>query len=325
MRITFEPGETKAVTNLRIAGSSEMRFDAVSGSRYGSEMHKSFVSRRDFLKRSAATILTAGAAAELAAKLAAADSGRKIPVGLQLYSIRHDCEKDLPGSVKAVAKMGYKGVEFAGYYGRDAKTLRTMLDDLGLKCCGTHTGIDTLLGDNLSRTIEFNKILGNPYLIVPGLPGKYTKSRQAWRDTADLFNEMAEKVKPHGMRVGYHNHTIEFKELEGELPWDTFFSRTRKEVIMQFDTGNAMHGGGDATIYLKRYPGRAATVHLKPFSKAKPNALMGDDELPWPEIFELCETTGGTEWYIIEYESDAYAPMVSVQKSLEVMCRWGKC
>jgi sugar phosphate isomerase/epimerase len=288
-------------------------------------MHTSYVSRRDFLKRGAATILTAGVAARFGAELSAANASRKLPIGLQLYSIRHECEKDLVGSVTAVAKMGYKGVEFAGYYGRDAKTLKALLDDLGLKCCGTHTGIDTLLGDNLPKTIEFNKVLGNPYLIVPGLPGKYTKTRQAWRETADLFNQIAEKVNPHGMRVGYHNHTIEFKELEGELPWDTFFGRTRKDVIMQFDTGNAMHGGGDATIFLKRYPGRAATVHIKPFSKAKPNAIIGDDELPWQEIFQLCETIGGTEWYIVEYESDAYPPMVSVEKSLEVLRKWGKC
>ena len=127
------------------------------------------------------------------------------------------------------------------------------------------------------------------------------------------------------MRVGYHNHSIEFTALDGELPWDTFFGQTKKEVIMQFDTGNAMHGGGDATVYLKRYPGRAATVHLKPFSKAKPNALMGDDELPWPTLFELCETIGDTEWYIVEYESDAYPPLISVRKSLEVMKKWGKC
>ena len=121
---------------------------------------------------------------------------------------------------------------------------------------------------------------------MPGLPGERTKSRQAWQQTADLFNELADKVKKHKMRVGYHNHTIEFKPLDGELPWDTFFGRTRREVVMQFDTGNAMEGGGDATVYLKKYPGRAATVHVKPFSKAKPNALMGEDELPWKEIFQ---------------------------------------
>ncbi|MCL5099287.1 MAG: TIM barrel protein [Candidatus Omnitrophica bacterium] len=160
---------------------------------------------------------------------------------------------------------------------------------------------------------------------MPGLAAKYTQSRQAWQETADLFNQLAEQVKPHNMRVGYHNHTTEFKPLDGELPWDTFFSRTHKDVVMQFDTGNAMLGGGDAIVYLKRYPGRAATVHLKPYSKTKPNALIGDDELPWLEIFDLCETTGKTEWYIVEYESDAFPPLVSVEKCLEALRRWGKC
>jgi sugar phosphate isomerase/epimerase len=282
------------------------------------------ISRRDFAK-----LTTTAAAACLTNPWrlwAAADyGGNKIPIGLQLYSVRHECQKDLVGTVTAVAKMGYKGVEFAGYYGRDAKTLRKLLDDVGLKCCGTHTGLETLLGDNLARTIEFNRTLGNKFLIVPGLSAKYTSSREAWRKTADLFNEIAEKVEAEGMRVGYHNHTIEFKPLEGELPWDIFFSRAKPTVVMQFDTGNAMHGGGDATVFLKKYPGRAATVHIKPFSRKKPNALIGDDELPWPEIFRLCETIGGTEWYIVEYESDAYPPLVSVEKTLEVLRRWGKC
>lgn len=284
-------------------------------------MQTAHLSQRDFLKLT--TLAAAACAAGLPGQTWAA-SGKKIPVGLQLYSVRDDCAKDLVKTVTAVAKMGYQGVEFAGYHGRDAKTLRKLLDDLGLKCCGTHIGLETLLGDNLPKTIEFNLTLGNPYLIVPGLGETYTKTRKAWQDTADLFNELAAKVKPHGLRVGYHNHTIEFTPLDGELPWDTFFGRTKKEVVMQFDTGNAMHGGGDATIYLKRFPGRAATVHVKPFSKAKPNALMGDDELPWPEIFKLCETIAGTEWYIIEYESDAYPPLISVEKTFEVMRKWGK-
>jgi sugar phosphate isomerase/epimerase len=284
-------------------------------------MKSNAISRRHFLHRTAAAAATVG----IARVSGFAAAKQKIPIGLQLYSVRQDCEKDLPGVISKVAKMGYRGVEFAGYYGRDAKTLRKLLDDHGLKCCGTHIGLETLQGGQLAPTIEFNKTLGNPYLIVPGLAKKHTESRLAWQKTADLFNDLADQVKPHGMRVGYHNHTEEFHALDGELPWDTFFGRTKKEVIMQFDTGNAMQGGGDATVFLKRYPGRAATVHLKSFSKAKPNALMGDDELPWPRIFELCETIASTEWYIIEYESDAYPPLISVEKSLEVMRKWGKC
>ena len=281
------------------------------------------LSKRDFLKLSATGAVAACASTHPLALLAAAS--KKIPIGLQLYSVRGECEKDLPGTVAAVAKMGYKAVEFAGYYGRDAKTLRKLLDDVGLKCCGTHIGLETLLGDNLPKTIEFNQTLGNKFLIVPGLAKQYTESRLAWQKTAVIFNELADKVKPHGMRVGYHNHTTEFQALDGELPWDTFFRGTRRDVVMQFDTGNAMQGGGDATVYLKRYPGRALTVHVKSFSKSKPNALIGEDELPWPKIFDLCESIGGTEWYIVEYESDAYSPLISVEKSLEVLRKWGKC
>src|SRR3989442_6138828 len=281
-------------------------------------------SRRDFLKTTAAT---AAFAATNPIKLFAADSygGNKIPFALQLYSVRNECAKDLDGTVAAVAKMGYKAVEFAGYYGRDATSLRKLLDDHGLKCCGTHIGLDTLLGDNLPKTVEFNHALGNPFLIVPSLPGKYTKSRQSWQEAADLFGELADKVKPHRMRVGYHNHNIEFKPLDGEVPLDTFFNRAKQEVVIQFDTGNGVAQGGDPVVYLKKKPGRVASVHVKPYSKAKPNALIGDDELPWKEIFHICETTAGVEWYIIEYESDAYPPLVSVEKTLAVMRRWGKC
>ena len=149
-------------------------------------------SRRDFIETTAAA---AAFAATSPINLFAADSygGNKIPFALQLYSVRNDCAKDLDSTVAAVAKMGYKAVEFAGYYGRDAKSLRKLLDDVGLKCCGTHIGLDTLLGDNLPKTVEFNRTLGNPFLIVPSLPGKYTKSRQSWQEAADLFSELADK------------------------------------------------------------------------------------------------------------------------------------
>lgn len=292
----------------------------MAGSKRDSIMKKQMITKREFLKLGITGALTACAGC----KPKKEQIKKRIPVGVQLYSVRGECGKDLPGTIQAVAKMGYEGVEFAGYYGRDAKTLRKLMDDTGLVCCGTHTQIDTLLGDELSKTIEFNKTIGNKFLIVPGLPGKYRNSRKAWQETAKLFNELSDKVKPHGMQVGYHNHSIEFKALDGELPWDTFFGNTKKEVIMQLDTGNAMGGGGDPVAFLKRYPGRATTVHLKAFSKSKPNAIIGDDELSWQTIFEACETIGGTQWYIVEYESDAYPPLVSIEKCLEALCRWGK-
>ena len=102
---------------------------------------------------------------------------------------------------------------------------------------------------------------------MPGLPGKYSSSRQAWLDTAKLFNELAAKVKPHGMYVGYHNHSVEFQPMDGEMPWDTFYSNTVADVVMQLDTGNACHGGVDPLPYLYKYEGRARSVHIKAFAR----------------------------------------------------------
>jgi sugar phosphate isomerase/epimerase len=244
-----------------------------------------------------------------------------IQIGVQLYSVREDCARDLPGSLAAIAKMGYKAVEWAGYYDRSAKELRKMLDDLGLRTCGTHIGLETLRGDELPRTIEFNQTLGNTYLIAPGLPEERRRSRAAWLETARIFNEIAETLKPYGMRTGYHNHTIEFTPMDGEPPWDTFFSNTSKDVVMQLDTGNALHGGADPVPFLKRYPGRAATVHLKEFSAANPMALIGEGDVKWEEILALCKTVGGTEWHIVEQESYAYRPLECVKRCLQNLRR----
>ena len=248
----------------------------------------------------------------------------RIPIALQLYSIRHECEKDLPGTLKAVAEMGYEGVDFAGYYGYDAPTIRAMLDNLGLKVAGCHTGLDTLLGDELPKTVEFNRILGNKFLIVPGLPEPYRSSRAAWRKTADLFNEIAAKLKPEGMFTGYHNHHIEFTPLDGELPWDTFFGNTVPEVVMQIDLGNALHGGADPVAFLKRYPGRARTVHLKEYSATNDKALIGEGDVDWDAVFTLCEADGVTEWYIVEQESYAYPPLECVDRCLQALKAMGK-
>src|SRR5574340_1781866 len=134
-------------------------------------------SRRDMLKLGAGALAALGAGVRLQA--AEGRQKRKIPIGLQLYSVREDCAKDLPGVIQAVGKMGYQGVEFAGYHGRNAKDLRKLLDDNGLRCGGTHTALNTLTGDAFQGTVEFNQTLGNRYLIVPSLPRENVASVKA--------------------------------------------------------------------------------------------------------------------------------------------------
>ena len=249
---------------------------------------------------------------------------KKIPIALQLYSIREDCARDLEGTLEAVAKMGYEGVEFAGYYDRSAEDLRKILEDLGLKVAGSHLRIDTLLGDELKKTVEFNRILGNKYLIVPSLPREMRGSKDAWIKAARLMNEISEKVKPEGMQVGYHNHAVEFTPINGELPWDIFFEEAKPDVIMQLDTGNAMSGNltaDEVVNIIRKYPGRAVTVHLKEFSATNKKAVIGEGDMKWEEFFKACETVGGTEWYIVEQESYAYPPLECVKKCLENLKR----
>ena len=277
-------------------------------------------SRRDVLKLGAgvATLWATGA------NLRSAETQpgkKKIPIGLQLYSVRGECEKDLPGVLQAVAKMGYEGVEFAGYYGRKADEMRKLLDDNGLKCCGTHIGLGTLTGDALKGTVEFNKTLGNPFLTVSSMPVPNTV--QGAIDVAKRFNEIAAKVKPERMRVGYHAHGGDFKKIDGQTFWDVFFSNTGPEVVMQLDIGNCIGGGGDPYAILKKFPGRSATIHLKEHG-GKRGAPVGEGDVKWNEIFQLCETPGGTDWYIVEQESYSGGPLDSVKACIQNLRKMGK-
>jgi sugar phosphate isomerase/epimerase len=279
---------------------------------------RSEVTRRQFLYQSAVGIAGATLAAGLASSARAA-SGKKIPVGLQLYSLRDQCKTDLPGMLTAVSKVGYKGVEFAGYHGRSGKELRKLLDDNGLVACGTHTPYESVLADKLQETIELNHAIGNKFLIVPWMT---SRSKQEWLDKAKLFNELSVKLKPEGMLIGYHAHAHDFEKFDGEAAWDIFFGQTKPEVIMQLDTSNCCEGGADPVAVLHKYPGRVRSIHIKA-NGAGPDAVIGEDKVKWPEVFAFCETKGGTEWYVLEHESSS-DPLKAVTRSFEALMKMGK-
>ena len=280
-------------------------------------------SRRDFLKAAAV-----GAGAGLmrrggigAPMPQASPAKKKIPVGVQLYSVREQAAKDLPAVLEAIGKMGYNGVEFAGYYGWDGKPkeLRRLLDGNGLKCCGTHTAVETVTGDALKATADLHHILGNKFLIVPSLQ---VEGAPGWLAMAKRFNEIAANAKTLGMRVGYHAHAGDFKRFDGKTSWEIFFDDTNKDVVMQLDTGNAMQGGGDPVALLKKYPGRSTTVHLKEFGGPE-NAVIGQGVMPWAQVFEICETTAGTEWYIVEHETGP-DPIGNIKGCLDGLHKMGR-
>ncbi len=249
----------------------------------------------------------------------------RIPIALQLYSIREDLAEDFPGNLKAVADMGYEGVEFAGYYDYAAEDLKSMLDDFGLAVAGSHVRVDAIQADGLQETVDFAHALGNKYIVVPGLPGEYTESKEAWQKTADLFTEAAASLKAEGLMLGYHNHKHEFEQtFEGESAWDIFFDRASDDVFAQLDIGHTLRGGGDAIAALNKYPGRFATVHVKDFDPDDDGALVGEGTADWDTIFDICESTAATEWYIIEHEVYPLPPMECVKRCLDNMKRMGK-
>ena len=271
--------------------------------------------RRDFLT----TLTTAGLALGLA-PLAQAAPDKKIPVGLQLYSVRQQCAKDLPGTLAAVSKIGYKGVEFAGYYNHSAAELRKMLDDNGLVACGTHTPYESIKPAKLQETIAFNKTIGNKFLIVPWM--NEAKTQQVWLDRAKEFNDLAAKLKPEGMWAGYHAHQHDFNKIDGVSAWDLFFGNTKPAVIMQLDTANCASGGADPVAVLKKYPGRELTIHLKAHGGGA-EAVIGEDQVQWKEVFAFCESKGKTKWYVVEHESSSN-PLDAVKRCYEALQKMGK-
>jgi sugar phosphate isomerase/epimerase len=275
-------------------------------------MHHS-ICRRDFVK------LLAGAASTLApAALAAVPrKWKNIPVGTQAWCVRKQMAEDIPGTLAAVAKLGYQGIELENYYGRSAKEWKRWLADAKLKPCGTHIHLETMLGDRLAETIDFNKTIGNRNLVVRSMKKEVYTNRDLFLKTLDQYNEIAERIKPYGLRVSYHNHGDIFKKFDGEYLIDIYAAKTRKDVGIQFDTGNASDFGVDILDFIKRHARRITSMHVKPYSKANPSAYLGDDELNWPKIFELVERAGALDWYIIEYEKEGAPPLEALGANLQ--------
>jgi sugar phosphate isomerase/epimerase len=135
------------------------------------------------------------------------------------------------------------------------------------------------------------------------LPKEYEGSAAGWESAAERLNEIAERLRASGMRVGYHNHDIEFRMIEGVVPWAVLFERTRPDVILQLDMGNARIGGADPTALIRQYPGRAVTVHVKDYSREQTDPVIGSSNFDWTQFLKACESGGATEWYIIEHDS----------------------
>ncbi len=284
-------------------------------------MQYTTISRRKFIQGSTLTLAALGLRPTLTLQAA---GGPKLPVALQLYSIRGDCAKDFDAALDEVAKMGFEGVEFAGYHKYDGKPaeLRQRLDDLKLKVAATHIGTGNLQGDALKRAIDFHQTIGCRFLIVPGdrdftNPAKYEA-------LAETFNQAAATLNPLGMACGYHNHTGEFKLHGDKSYWDLFAEATTKDVILQQDCGWTAAAGLDPVEMMKRYPGRMRSTHFKPTvvnDEPGKKAFLGQDSVDWAAVIDGCRKYGGTEWITLEQEAypDGKTPLESSAISFQAL------
>jgi sugar phosphate isomerase/epimerase len=232
---------------------------------------------------------------------------------------RNECQADFPGTLAAIAKTGYSGVEFAGYWKRSAPEIKKMLDDNGIIACGSHTPYEMVQPARLAATIEFNQIIGNHFIIVPDMSGK---TRQVWLDKAKQFNDLAAQLKPPGLSTGYHSHAHDFHPVEGEAPWEIFGGNTHPEVILQLDTGNCRDGGADPLTELEKFPGRTRSIHIKPNGGA-PEAVIGEGKIDWTGVFQWCESQGGTQWYVVEHETGKQ-PLATLARTFAALKKPGK-
>jgi sugar phosphate isomerase/epimerase len=270
------------------------------------------ISRRGFLAASGA-----------AASLGIATAARKnVPVGLELFSVRDELAKDDMGTVRAVAKMGYQVVEFfAPYYNwtpDHAREMRKLMDDLGIRCLSTHNDGQNYTADKVGKTVELNHILGARYVVMASA-GRVT-GLDGWKKVAGQLADASEKLKPEGLRAGYHNHQTEFQMVEGKRPMEVLAAGTPKDVILQLDVGTCVNAGSDPVAWIKANPGRIRSIHCKdwaPGPDKEYRVLFGEGVSPWKAIFKAAESVGGVEYYLIEQEGSRFPPMETAQRCID--------
>jgi sugar phosphate isomerase/epimerase len=240
--------------------------------------------------------------------LAAMRQASKIPVGLELYSVRTEYMRDLSGTVTAVARMGYEVVEFwAPYYEwtpAQARDVRKLLDDLGIKCHSTHNSGAAVTPEGLKKAIELNQIIGSKAIIQASEPPG-ARTIDDWKALATKLTSFSEQLKPLGMTTGYHNHAREWRLLENQRPMDVIAANTPKDVVLQFDVGTCLEAGADPIAWINANPGRIKSVHCKDWGAGQGRGYavaFGEGDAPWLKIFDAVEKTGGIEYYLIEQE-----------------------
>jgi sugar phosphate isomerase/epimerase len=251
----------------------------------------------------------------------------KLPIGIELYAVRTELLRDLPGTLTALAHMGYEAVEFYDPYFKwtpgYVREVRARLDDLGLRCYSTHNRIESFVESGLDRAIELNQILGASHVVL-ATPPKGLVTEDDWKMLCAQLTSATRKLESHGMTAGFHNHQTEWASLGGgPRIMDLIAAHTPDKFVLQLDVGTCIEGGADPVAWIKAHPGRIKSVHLKdwaPGTSAEEKGyrvLFGEGISPWRDIMTALESVGGLEFYLMEQEGSRFSEMETARRCLE--------
>lgn len=242
----------------------------------------------------------------------------KIPIALQLYTVRDYCEKDFPGTLRQVAEMGYAGVELAGTYSLSAAEVKDLLDELKLDCVGSHTG-----DRPVDEVAHFHETLDCPYVGWPVFPGGLPDTEEGVKAAIERLSEAGAAYQEHGLTLYYHNHHREFDKIAGKPILDWFYKNTDADLVKaEIDVYWVQFAGVDPAAYIRKYPGRCPLIHLKDMTEGRDFAEVGEGVMDFEAIFAASEEAGA-EWYIVEQDRCDRPSIESARISFENLKAWG--
>ena len=266
--------------------------------------------RRVFLSASAS--LLAAAAWPLPAGV-----DRLTRIGLQLYTVRDVLAHDFEGTLARVAEIGYRDVEFAGYFGHGPREVRAALDRHGLVAPAAHVPIE-LLGTNWTGALEDAHVIGHHFLVVAWIPAEQRRTLDDYKRTAQLFNRAGEAARAAGLEFAYHNHDFEFAPLAGTRPYDVLLAECDPaRVRFEMDLFWITKGGGDPLAYFAAHRGRFPMVHVKDMKAGGEMTEVGSGVIAWKEILAR-RAQAGIEHCFVEHDQPA-DPFVSIRASFEYL------
>jgi sugar phosphate isomerase/epimerase len=220
-------------------------------------------------------------------------------IGLQLYTVRDVLERDFEGTLARVAGIGYKEVEFAGYFNHTPADVRALLDRHGLTSPAVHTG--SIEPEAWKKALDAANVIGHKYIVVPWVPQERRMTLDGWKQVAADFNRAAETARGAGVQFAYHNHDFEFPKMDGRVPYDVLLESTDPKLVqLEIDLYWITKGGQDPLAYFARWPGRVPLVHVKDSAGAPEHKMVdvGQGNIDWKRIFSKKDQAGIKHFFV---------------------------